>query len=147
MKTAWALYNGKSLEKIVDQIPYWVDELEKLFPIEVAHQKLAEIEIEEVDDELGLRTLKDAAARAIDSILEVAMGRKVDAIEGKNSAGNVKTEDRARFQAGNIFSEGALQRKILVKDQTNNSAETVSAKNESRVQIGNVYGGKGIWDD
>ncbi|KAH7176235.1 Het-s 218-289-domain-containing protein [Dactylonectria macrodidyma] len=145
-KAAWALYDGKSLEKIVEQISSWVDELEKLFPVEAAHQNLVEMEIEEVDDELSLRTLK-GAARGIDPALEDAVGRKVDAIEAKNNAGSVKTEDLARFQLGNVFSEGALRREILVKDQTNNSVETVSAKNESRVQIGNIYGGKGIWDD
>ncbi|SCO75793.1 probable Heterokaryon incompatibility protein S [Fusarium oxysporum] len=145
-KAAWALYDGKSLEKIVDQITSWVDELEKLFPVETVHQKLIEIEIEEVNDELSLKTLKDAA-RGIDPALENAVGHKVDAIEGTNSAKNVETEGLARFQLGNVFSDGALQHEILVKDWTNNSVETVSAKNESRVQIGNVYGGKRIWDN
>ena len=140
------MYDGRSLKKIVDQISNWINELEQLFPVEAAHQKLVEIEIEEVNDELSLKTLKDAA-HGIDSALEDAVGRKVDVIEGKNYAGDVKMDDRARFQVGNIFSEGVLQGGVLVKDQTNNSVQTVSAKNESRVQIGNVYGGKGIWDD
>ncbi|EXA28450.1 hypothetical protein FOVG_19946 [Fusarium oxysporum f. sp. pisi HDV247] len=145
-KAAWALYDGKSLEKIVDQITSWVDELEKLFPVETVHQKLVEIEIEEVGDELSLKTLQDAA-RGIDPTLEDAVRYKVDAIEGMNSAGNVKTEDLARFQLGNVYSEGALQREILIKDRTNNLVETVSAKDQSQVQIGTVYGGKGIWDN
>ncbi|KAH7112772.1 haddock calculated model of congo Red bound To the Het-S amyloid, partial [Dactylonectria estremocensis] len=72
---------------------------------------------------------------------------KVNAIEGRNSARDVKMEDLAKFQVGNVFSEGVLQREILVKDQTNNAVEAVSAKNQSRVQIGNVYGSKGIWGD
>ncbi|KAL5600734.1 hypothetical protein FOVSG1_006764 [Fusarium oxysporum f. sp. vasinfectum] len=145
-KAAWALYDGKSLEKLVDQISSWVDELEKLFPFEAVHQMLVEIEIEEVNDELSLKTLKDAA-RGIDPALEDAVGHKVDAIEVMNSAKNVETEDLARFQLGNVFSKGALQHEILVKDRTNNSVGMVSAKNESRVQVGNVYGSKGIWDD
>ncbi|KAM0444396.1 hypothetical protein ACHAO4_010197 [Trichoderma viride] len=145
-KVAWALYDGKSLENIVDRISTWVDELENLFPVKAAHQKFVEIEIEEVDDELSLKALKDAA-HGIDPALEEAVKRKVAAIEGKNSAKNVTMEDKAKFHVGNVFSERVLQHKILVKDQTQNSVEMVSAKNESRMQIGNVYGGKGILDD
>ncbi|KAK4064863.1 uncharacterized protein Triagg1_8862 [Trichoderma aggressivum f. europaeum] len=145
-KAAWALYDKKSLENIVDQISSWVDELEKLFPFEASYQKSIEIEIGEVNDELSLKTLEDAA-RDIDPALELAVERKIDSIEAKNSAGSITMEDRAKFHVGNTFSEGVLHREILVKDQTNNSVETISAKNETRIQIGNVYGGKGIWDD
>ncbi|KAK0762653.1 hypothetical protein N5P37_005471 [Trichoderma harzianum] len=145
-KAAWPLYDIKSLENIVNQISSWVDELEKLFSIEASCQKSIEIEIEEVHDELSLKALKDAA-RDIDPALEHAVERKVESIEGKNSARDITMEDKARFHVGNVFSEGVLQHEILVKDQTNNSVETISAKSEARVQIGNVYGGKGIWDD
>ncbi|KAJ4863300.1 prion-inhibition and propagation domain-containing protein [Trichoderma breve] len=145
-KAAWALYDRKSLENIVNQITSWVDELEKLFPIELTQQKFIENEIKEVNDELSLKTLKDAA-RDIDPALERAVGQKVDSIEGKNSAGDITMEDKARFHVGNVFSEGVLQHEILVKDQASNSIETISAKNETRIQAGNVYGGKGIWDD
>ncbi|QYS97666.1 hypothetical protein H0G86_004888 [Trichoderma simmonsii] len=145
-KAAWALYDKKSLENIVSQISSWVDELEKLFPIETTLQKAVEVEIAEVNDEPSLKTLKDAA-RDIDPALEHAVERKVDFIEGKNSVMEIMMEDRARFHVGNVFSEGVLQHEILVKHQTNNSVKTISAKNETRVQVGNVYGGKGIWDD
>ena len=33
-KTAWALYEGKALEKVVDQIASLVDDVEKIFPVE-----------------------------------------------------------------------------------------------------------------
>ncbi|KAL6691016.1 prion-inhibition and propagation domain-containing protein [Trichoderma pleuroticola] len=145
-KAAWALYDKKSLDNIVNQISSWVDELEKLFPIDAAYQKYIEIEIEEVNDELSLKALKDAA-RDIDPALEHAVERKVDSIEGKNSARDITMEDKAKFHVGNVFAEGVLQREMLVKDQTNNAVEKVSAKKEARVQVGNIYGGKGIWDD
>lgn len=112
----------------------------------MTQQKFIENEIKEVNDELSLKTLKDAA-RDIDPALERAAGQKVDSIEGKNSARDITMEDKARFHVGNVFSEGVLQHEILVKDQASNSIETVSAKNETRIQVGNVYGGKGIWDD
>lgn len=145
-KSAWALYDKKSLDNIIDQILSWVDELEKLFPKEMTtDQKFVQVELEQVNDEPSLKTLKDAA-RGIDPALEEALERKVALIEGNNSAGNATMEDAARFHVGNVFSEGALQHEMLVKDQTKNSVEVLSAKNESRIQIGNVYGGKGLWD-
>nr|2WVQ_A Chain A, SMALL S PROTEIN [Podospora anserina]2WVQ_B Chain B, SMALL S PROTEIN [Podospora anserina] len=77
-KTAWALYDGKSLEKIVDQVARFVDELEKAFPIEAVCHKLAEIEIEEVEDEASLTILKDAAG-GIDAAMSDAAAQKIDA--------------------------------------------------------------------
>ncbi|GFP57396.1 hypothetical protein ACSS6W_010312 [Trichoderma asperelloides] len=145
-KSAWALYDGKSLESIINQVLSWIDELEKLFPNEkTTYQKVVEIEIEEVNDELGLKTLKDAA-RDIDPDLEQALERKVASIEGNNSVKNITLEDGARSHIGNSFSAAVLQHEILVNDRTNNSVDTISAKNESRIQVGTVYGGKGIWD-
>nr|2WVO_A Chain A, SMALL S PROTEIN [Podospora anserina]2WVO_B Chain B, SMALL S PROTEIN [Podospora anserina] len=83
-KTAWALYDGKSLEKIVDQVAGFVDELEKAFPIEAVCHKLAENEIEEVEDEASLTILKDAAG-GIDAAMSDAAAQKIDAIVGRNS--------------------------------------------------------------
>lgn len=146
-KSTWALYDGKSLDNIISQILSWVDELEKLYPNEMktTGPKVVQTEIEGVNDEPSLKTLKDAA-RDIDPVLEDALERKVAVIEGSNSAGKVAIEDAARFQVGNVFSEGALRHEMLVNDRTKNTVEVVSAKNDSRMQIGNVYGGKGIWD-
>ncbi|KAK1242708.1 hypothetical protein MKX08_005520 [Trichoderma sp. CBMAI-0020] len=146
-KSAWALYDGKSLDKTISQILSWVDELEKLFPNEMTatSPKAVEIEIEEVDDEPSLRALKDAACD-IDPVLEEALERKVALLEGSNSAGNVTLEDAARFHVGNVFSERVLQHGMSIKDGTKNTVDVVSAKNNSRIQVGTVYGGKGIWD-
>lgn len=144
-KTAWALYDGKALEKVVDQIAGLVDDLEKVFPVEAVCHKLAEMEIEEVEDEASLTVLQDAA-RGIDTALSDAAAQKIDAIAGRNSAKNINTEDSARVQVGSVFTEAALHREIRVNDQTINEAETVFAKGESRVQIGNTYGGRGLWD-
>ncbi|KAK4458975.1 prion-inhibition and propagation-domain-containing protein [Cladorrhinum samala] len=144
-KVAWALYDGKSLEKIVDQIADFVDELEKAFPVESVCQKLAGIEIEEVEDETSLTMLKDAA-RGIDAALSDAAVQKIDAIAGRNSAKDVRMEDHARVHVGNVFTEVAVHREIFIKDQTINSVDTVVAKGESGIQIGNTFGGKGFWD-
>ncbi|KAK4205951.1 Big S protein encoded by the het-S protein [Rhypophila decipiens] len=145
-KTAWALYDGKSLEKIVDQVAGFVDELEKAFPIEAVCHKLAEIEIEEVEDEASLTILKDAAG-GIDAAMSDAAAQKIDAIMGRNSAKDIRTVERARVQLGNVVTEAALHSEIRISDQTTNSVETVVGKGESRVLIGNEYGGKGFWDN
>ncbi|KAF5625055.1 hypothetical protein F52700_9430 [Fusarium sp. NRRL 52700] len=145
-KVAWALYDGKSFERIIDQISSWVDELEKLFPIEAAQRKLAIVEIEDVDDELSLETLKNTA-RGIDPIMEDVVDIKLNTISGKNSAGHVNVEGSARFQVGNVFLGKSFGHGLLINDRTSNSTETVWARDECRVQIGNVYGGKGVWDN
>jgi len=144
-KTAWVLYDGKHLENIINQIASFVDELERIFPVETACQRLAEMETEEVTDEVSLTLLKDAAA-GIDAALSDAAARKIDAITGRNSVNDIRTEDRARVQLGNVFTEEALHHGILAMDQTTNSVETVVATGESGIQIGNTYGGKAIWD-
>ena len=144
-KTAWALYDGKHLENIINQIACFVDELEKIFPVEAACQKLAEMDTKEVEDEVSLTLLKDAA-EGINAALSDVAARKIDAIAGRNSAKDIRTEDRAKVQLGNVFTEEVLHRGILTRDQTTNSVETVVATGESGIQIGNMYGGKGIWD-
>lgn len=75
-KTAWALYDGKALEKVVSQIAVLVDELEKITPLETPGRKLAEIEIQEVEDEASLAMLEEAA-RAVDPPLLAATVRKI----------------------------------------------------------------------
>ncbi|KAK4107287.1 hypothetical protein N656DRAFT_785499 [Canariomyces notabilis] len=105
-KTAWALYDGKSLEKIVDQIAGFVDELEKAFPVEAVCHKLAGIEIEEVEDEASLTMLKDAAG-GIDEALSGAAARKIDAIAGRNSAKDVRMGGHARVHVGKCIHRGS----------------------------------------
>ncbi|RYP53535.1 hypothetical protein DL768_001490 [Monosporascus sp. mg162] len=138
-KAAWALYDGKSLEKIIDQVASFVDELEKAFPVEAVCYELAETEVKEVEDEASLTMLKDAA-RGIDAALSDAAAQKIDAIAGRNAAKDIRIEDRARVHLGNVFTEVALHREILIRDQTTNSVETVVAKGEAGIQIGNTYG-------
>ena len=70
-KTAWALHDGESLEKVVEQIAGFVDDLEKVFPVQAVCQKLAGIEIEEVEDEASLTMRKDAAG-GVDAALSDA---------------------------------------------------------------------------
>lgn len=144
-KTTWALYDGKSLEKIVDQIAGFVDELEKAFPVEAVCYKLAGIEIEEVEHETSLTMLKDAEGE--DRPGSVRCGCTDDRRNrGKELRQGCQDGGPCRVHLGNVFTETAVHREILIRDQTINSVETVVTKGESGIQIGNTYGSKGFWD-
>ena len=79
-KGAWALYDGKNFDKLVEQITGFVDDLEKLFPVETTRRKLVELEIEEVDDEPSLMALQDAAAGIADRT-----ANRPDSVEAKGN--------------------------------------------------------------
>lgn len=145
-KTTWALYDAKSLGRTIDQICSWIDELEKLFPAESAQSQLVEREIQMINDKSSLEALEDAAS-GVDPAMENAVQRKLNMIEGHNSAEFVNLEGSAKFLVGNVFSEKFLQHEVLLNDRTKNSMGTVSATHQSRLQVGNVYGGRGMWED
>ncbi|KAK8054582.1 hypothetical protein PG994_009649 [Apiospora phragmitis] len=96
-KVAWALYDGKQFDKLIEQIAGFVDDLE------APRRQLVQVEIEEVNDEVALETVQDAAAN-VDSILAEAAERKAAVIAGKNHAGQVGTQDQARVRVGNEFA-------------------------------------------
>ncbi|KAJ4264357.1 hypothetical protein NW762_005555 [Fusarium torreyae] len=144
-KAKWALYDGKNLGKLIDQIVAFIDDLEKLVPPSKQPETLVEFEIEEVNDEVGLAALKDAS-KGIDPLLGNAVERKVDSIQGRNSVETVQTDEQARVQTGNVYTGAALGQLGLISDQTINSAGAISSKGQSGVQVGNIFGGKGIWD-
>ncbi|KAH6883907.1 prion-inhibition and propagation-domain-containing protein, partial [Thelonectria olida] len=98
-KAAWAIYDGKNFDKLVDQITGFVDDLEKLFPAEATRCKLVELEIEEVDDEPSLLALQDAAA-GTDSVLSEAVAKKIEGIAGRNYAKDIKTEETVKVRVG-----------------------------------------------
>ncbi|KAK4108024.1 hypothetical protein N656DRAFT_450177 [Canariomyces notabilis] len=104
-KTAWALYDGKSLEKIVDQIAGFVDELEKAFPVEAVCHKLAGIEIEEVEDEASLTMLKDAA-EGIDEDLSGAAAQKDRRNRGKELRQGCQDGGPCKDCDGNQYNTG-----------------------------------------
>ncbi|KAM5352993.1 hypothetical protein ACJ41O_005715 [Fusarium nematophilum] len=143
-KAAWALYDGKNFDRLVEQITGFVDDMEKLFPVEATRRKLVELEIEEVDDEPSLMALQDAAAGA-DSVLSEAVTEKIEGIAGRNYAKGIKSEEMARVRVGNEWSETALARTTGIADRTANLADSVVAKGSSVVHIGNQYGGRGFF--
>lgn len=86
---------GEPRQKWATRYADFVDEPEKASPVGVVYHKLAEIEIEDVEDEASLTMLKDAG-RGIDTALSDTAAQKIDTIAGRNSAKDIRTEDRGK---------------------------------------------------
>lgn len=138
-KTTWALYDGKQLEKLVSQITTLVDDLEKLFPVEAICRRLAEVEIEEIEDEPSLAALQEAA-RGVDDVLLGAVDQKLNEIAGRNSARDIRAEERADVQVGHRYTNAVLAQGIVVTDRAINSAGNIAASGDSNVHIGSRFG-------
>ncbi|RYP54563.1 hypothetical protein DL768_000623 [Monosporascus sp. mg162] len=144
-KAAWALYDGKNFDKLVEQITGFIDDLEKLFPVEGARRTLVEMEIEEIDeDEPSLRALQSAAADT-DSVLSQVAAERLETYGGQNYAKSIQSEEKARVRVGNEWTEAALGRSMGLAGPTRNEADSVAAKGSSAIHIGNSYGGRGIF--
>ncbi|KAH7126432.1 prion-inhibition and propagation-domain-containing protein [Dactylonectria estremocensis] len=86
-KAAKALYDSRNFDKLVKQVTGFVDDLKKPFLVETTRRRLVELEIDEVDDELSLLALQDAAA-GTDSVLSEAVAGKIEGIAVRNYANN-----------------------------------------------------------
>ena len=145
-KVTWALYDGKHFDTLVDQITGFIDDLEKICPVEAARRQLAQLEIEEVGDEPSLEIISNAATQ-VDPVLAGVAAQKLEGIAVQNRAGKTSTEDNARVRVGFQYAENVLRYGMGIIDQTSNSVDGVDAKGDSAVHIGNSYGGRGIFDD
>ncbi|RSL54130.1 hypothetical protein CEP53_007523 [Fusarium sp. AF-6] len=144
-KFAWALYDSKHLDKLIADIAGLVRDLENLYPVEMQRRSLVAFEIEEVDDELSLLALEEAASGTDDLIAE-AVADKMEAIAARNEAKDILTEETARVKVGNHWSESVLSRGVPVMDKTENKAGAITARGASIVHIGTSFGGRGIFD-
>ncbi|KAI0407260.1 prion-inhibition and propagation-domain-containing protein [Xylaria palmicola] len=144
-KTYWALYDAKNFEKLVAQATGFVDDLEKLVPVEGA-RRLVEIEIEEVkEDEPSLRALQTAATDTDRALAEVVTQR-LNACEGGNSLGELENHDEARVRVGNEWGSSALGRDTGSLGPTQNRVDWAVTKGSSITHIGDSYGGRSIFD-
>ncbi|KAJ5362070.1 hypothetical protein N7541_002914 [Penicillium brevicompactum] len=144
-KAAWALYDCKSFDKMIRQISGFVEDLEKILPQERIRHRLAELEIEDIDHEASLMTLK-AAAVSTDNLLLSILEQRIEKVTARNCVNHLNGEDGARVLVGNAWNGSALTFNSGALDQTHNTVHSVSAKGHSAMQIGNTYGGKGIFD-
>ena len=145
-KSKWALYEAKNFGKLVAEASDLVDDLEKLVAVENVCRNLAELEVEEMEDELSLRLLNDAASD-IDATLSQVVIEKIGRIVGRNSVQDLRTEENARVRVGDEVSEVVAVRGISFAYKPTNSAGRVMATGRSRVHIGNSISGKGVFND
>jgi hypothetical protein len=150
-KAAWALYDAKKFENTVQQITGFVDDLEKLLQQlpnkeEQVCRQLAELEIEEIEDEPSLKVLADVTEDT-DKILSEVIRDRLEVSEARNYVASIHAEDDFFIRVGDESTEQALSRPSLgVVRPTRNEAGTVTGKGRSRVHIGNSNGGPGIFN-
>lgn len=144
-KTTWALYDGKNFDKLVKEITGFIDDLEKLYPVEAARRQLVQLGIEDIDDEPALATVRDVA-KDVDNILAEAAAQKSAGFKVRNKTGKVSTQEKARVRIGNEFAGTDFGRAMGFLDETTNMVGDVDAKGEAAIHIGQSYGGRGIFD-
>ena len=138
-KVAWALYDAKHFDRLVEQIMGFIDDLEKICPVEAARRQLAQLEIEDISDEPSLRAVSDAAAQ-IDPLFAEAAAQKLEGIATKIQVGKATAAGKARMRIGNQYTENVARYGVRINDQTSTSVDTADAKEQAIVQIGNSYG-------
>ncbi|KAI0974917.1 prion-inhibition and propagation-domain-containing protein [Xylaria arbuscula] len=146
-KVAWALYDAKNFDKLVEQMTGFIDDLEKLFPIESIRRTLVEMEIEEIkEDKPSLKALQSAAADT-DSVLSAVVSERLAICGEQNYADTIRSEEEARVRVGNEWAEAVLSSNgIGAAGPTMNRAGAVTAKGSSAVHVGNSYGGRSVFD-
>lgn len=145
-KAAWALYDGKTFEKLTEQMNYFMDSLEKIYPVETVRDRLVQREIEDIVQEPALRALSEAAS-GVDSALSEAAAQKAKQVAARNNTWRISTQDKARVRVGDEIAEAFFGLALPIANQSINMTGDVNAKGESRIHIGNKYGGPGIFDD
>ncbi|KAI1368985.1 prion-inhibition and propagation-domain-containing protein [Xylaria arbuscula] len=146
-KAAWALYDGKNFDKLVEQITGFIDDLETLFPVETIRHRLVEMEIEEIqNDEPSLQALQ-GAVQDMDHVLSEAVAKRLEICGVQNHAANIQSHETARVRVGNEWAVAVLAGHVVGNaDSTQNRTNEVTARGSSAVHIGNSYGGRGIFD-
>jgi len=149
-KAAWALYDAKKFDNIVQQITGFVDDLEKLLlqqpKEEQVCRKLAELEIEEIEDEPSLKVLANVTEDT-DKILSQVIRDRLEMGEARNYVGSIQAEDNSLIRVGDESTEQALSRLTMsVARPTRNEAGTIMGRGKSRVHVGNSNGGPGIFN-
>ncbi|CEJ87164.1 hypothetical protein VHEMI04324 [[Torrubiella] hemipterigena] len=145
-KARWALYDGKQLERLIDQAKEFLEDLEALVPVESQRQDLAKQEVECLNDAPSLELMAECA-QSTDIILAQTIEVTIQSNEVHNTIiGALNTTDSARVFIGNQLSSDFDSARSL-NEQTRNSANSVQAEGTSRLHVGNTYGGRSFWDD
>ncbi|KAI1068455.1 hypothetical protein LB507_004343 [Fusarium sp. FIESC RH6] len=143
-KASWALYDKEYMGRMIEDIATSINELERVFPVAPqTMQRLATMEIEELNDEQELKMLQDVT-KGLDPVLKDMTEHRLQELTGKNSAGRVAGNGSVNI--GHTFVKESFVQAQGPKDNTTNHVDEIDGGEKSRVNVGNTYGGKGFWD-
>lgn len=139
-KAAWALYEGKHFNRLIEDVAALVDALLEIFPASQGRQQLLGAqEAEEMKDEPRLDAVEEAAD-GVDTLFQSSVQRVIAGQKGHSFTNNVIMDD-ARVRYGDEFSG------IFVASGVGHSYDGNKISGMSRVHYGNLYGGKSVLDD
>ncbi|EEU39630.1 uncharacterized protein NECHADRAFT_82003 [Fusarium vanettenii 77-13-4] len=158
-KASQALYSNKYLDQLIGDIAGLVGNLENLYPVQMQRRRFVGLEMEAVDDDMSLSTLKNAGSGTDGVLSEVvtnkmqAIADRTEAITGKleatatrNEPGKTLVEEMERIRVGNEWSESVLNQGALVMDRTENKALAITARGGATIHIGSSFGRRSIFD-
>jgi hypothetical protein len=108
-KTAWALYEHKHFEKLLNDVTIFVDGLLELFPVASAAQtQLRALEISEILRKAGEKGIRKLQGKAIyiDDLFEVDVDQ-ADKRSGGHSFENMSARDEAMMRIGDEVHENS----------------------------------------
>jgi hypothetical protein len=139
-KAAWALYEEKHFNRLIEDVTTLVDGLVELFPATRERlQQLSLEEAQEMEEEPSLGVLEEAA-EGIDPLLQTSVRQVLTGREGHIFIGNLATDDaRVRYGDENVAG--------VTLTGSGHTYDSNTASGKSRVHYGNKFGGKSVLDD
>jgi len=139
-KAAWALYEEKHFNRLIEDVTTLVDGLVELFPATRERlQQLSLEEAQEMEEEPSLGVLEEAA-EGIDPLLQTSVRQVLTGREGHIFIRNLATDDaRVRYGDENVAG--------VTLTGSGHTYDSNTASGKSRVHYGNKFGGKSVLDD
>lgn len=131
-KVKWALYDAKEFQRLLTQVSGFIDDLEKLYPVEPRQEPNNDGSMSDTTTQVDKDERRGSAKS--DDTIAMAM------------AESVIVEEKARVRVGNEYA-ATVAADDLIKSPGVVKAHTISAKGTGRVQVGNSYGFGSIFDD
>jgi hypothetical protein len=135
-KAAWALYDEKQFNRLIEDVTQLVDDLVDLFPAAERQQQLCRIEMDTLGKESDLEPLKDAA-RGVDDLFQKNVEKAIETREGHRYS-NIQATDEAKMMIGDFVAAGSIP------TGPGHIYNSITASGNSTVHSGNIYGGKSI---
>lgn len=145
-KVSWALYRGRHLDNLVDDIHESIESLEKLLPAAVAANTLPLLAIEEVDsiETQDLPTLEEVIGDS-DAVLRVAAENKLAAVTSGHRIEDADMAGDSTANVGNIYTDTAVKIGYQPTVSTSHSVGKFKSSDRARIHVGETYGSPSQW--